>query len=132
MRQLPEEQKRLVWPEIDQHLATLREIKSSTLGGSSGLIIPPYRVMDETENDDWSQKEVEAPEYIFCHNDLAQQNIIVDPETLKIKAIIDWEYSGFFPSYFEAPFYKRWGPSVALEEFGESDDVSRLLDFLRS
>ena len=51
-----------------------------------------------------------------------------DPETLKINALIDWEYVGFFPQYLEAPIYKRLGPSATID--GEPDDVPRLLHFL--
>ncbi|KAJ5691493.1 hypothetical protein N7488_012228 [Penicillium malachiteum] len=130
MIDLPEDQKQKVWPEIEQHLTTLREIKSCTTGGPSGLMIPPYRLICMTQYDVLPRKKTKAPEYVFCHNDFAQQNIMVDPETLKIVAIIDWEYSGFWPSYFEVPYYNRRGPSGALE--GEHDDVPQLLDFLRS
>lgn len=49
--------------------------------------------------------------YVFCHNDLRQHNILVDPESLKIKAIIDWEFSGFFPRWFESVLWKRFGPA---------------------
>lgn len=130
MSQLPEDKKKLVWPELSQHLTTLHGIRSNKIGGPSGLVIPPYRVMDCTDNDSWIQKLAKSPEYVFCHNDLSQYNIIVDPETLKITAIIDWEYAGFFPEYFETPFYKRLGPSGAID--GEPDDVPRLLHFLNS
>jgi len=58
------------------------------------------------------------------------QNVIIDPISLKIRAIIDWEYAGFYPEYFDTRFYKRLGPSVALE--GEKDDSEELLDFLNS
>ncbi|THV45598.1 hypothetical protein BGAL_0471g00080 [Botrytis galanthina] len=60
--------------------------------------------------------------------DLSQHNIIVDPVTLKIKAIIDFEYSSFWPMQFELPVHTRLGPSVARE--GESDDADELLKFL--
>lgn len=130
MSQLPEHQKKTVHVELDQHLASLRKITSNTIGGPSGIVIPPYRVMHRADKDNWSLRPSEGRDYVFCHNDLAQQNIIVDPVTLKINAIIDWEYAGFFPQYFEAPFYKRRGPSVALD--GEEDDVPKLLEFLRA
>lgn len=51
-------------------------------------------------------------------------NVIVNPSTLKINAIIDWEYAGFYPPEFEYPFYQRLGPSVPLD--GEVDDVDLL------
>lgn len=129
MSQLSEDQKEVVRVEIRQHLNTLREIKSDTIGGPTGIVITPYRVMRCTDNDAWPKKSSENTEFVFCHNDLSQPNIIVDPDTLKIRAIIDWEYAGFFPRYFEAPFYERLGPSVAIG--GEKDDVNDLLKFLK-
>lgn len=57
-------------------------------------------------------------------------SIIVDPQTLKIRAIIDWEYDGFFSEYFEWPFYERPGPSIALD--GEHDDSAELLQFMEA
>ena len=69
-------------------------------------------------------------DFVFCHSDLSLQNIIVDPESLKINAIIDWEYAGFFPPSFERRFFKRNGPSVALE--GEQDDSEKILEFLQA
>jgi Ser/Thr protein kinase RdoA (MazF antagonist) len=75
-------------------------------------------------------KPSDRDEYGFCHNDLSQQNIIVDPDTLKINAIIDWEYAGFYPARLEWPFYTRLGPSVAGKD--EVDDSFELLGFLKS
>ncbi|KAE8315988.1 kinase-like domain-containing protein [Aspergillus transmontanensis] len=104
--------------------------ESTTIGGPSGIVIPPYRVMRQSNNDSWIRLSSATCDYVFCHYDLSQQNVIVDPETLKIKAIIDWEYAGLFPANFDYPFYKRLGPSMALE--GERDDVLELLQFLNS
>ena len=67
----------------------------------------------------------ESKDLVFCHNDLSTHNVIVDPETLAVKAIIDWEYAGFFPEEFEGMFFRRSGPSVALE--GEVNDEKKLL-----
>lgn len=64
----------------------------------------------------------------FCHNDLSTYNVIVDPESLKINAIIDWEYAGFYPETFEGHFFRRNAPSVAQE--GEEDDTEKLLKLL--
>jgi len=55
-------------------------------------------------------------------------NVIVDSESLQIKAVLGWEYSGFYPEYFEGHFYTRPGPSVALGD--EKDDSEKLLSFL--
>ena len=73
-------------------------------------------------------KPSESEDLTFCHNDLSANNVIVNPETLKVNAIIDWEYAGFYPEQFERKFYKRTGPSVALD--GEVNDEERLLDIM--
>ncbi|KAF5710710.1 kinase-like domain-containing protein [Fusarium mundagurra] len=130
MSSLKEDQKAVVREELQHHLATLQTLKSNQLGGPSGIVIPPYRVLRRTETDQWHLKPSNNDEYVFCHNDLSQQNVIVDSDTLKINAIIDWEYAGFYPAYFEWPFYTRLGPSVAGKE--EVDDSLELLEFLKS
>lgn len=99
MSQLREDEKKTVCAETQQHLATLRGIRSGTIGGPRGIVIPPYRVMRASNNDTWSSlRTSEDKSYVFCHNDLSQSNVIVDPRSLKINAIIDTEYAGFLSS----------------------------------
>ena len=54
-------------------------------------------------------KPFESEELVFCYNDLSTNNVIVNPETLKVNAIIDWGYAGFYPAQFEGKFFKGWG-----------------------
>jgi hypothetical protein len=56
--------------------------------------------------------------------------VIVCPDSLRIRAIIDWEYAGYWPEGYERPFYKKLGPSIALEN--EEDDAGDMLHFLES
>ena len=55
----------------------------------------------------WKQLSSSKEDFFFCHGDLSQNNILVDRTTLKIIAIIDWEYGGFFPQEHELPFYEK-------------------------
>ncbi|MCJ1255575.1 hypothetical protein MMC24_003392 [Lignoscripta atroalba] len=130
MADLSEDQKVVVTKEIQLHLATMRELKSTAPGGPTGFICPPYRAAHKAKKGIYSLRPSVSKEYVFCHNDLSQHNIVVDPETLKINGIIDWEYAGFYPEYFEGHFYRRPGPSAALR--GESDNTDKLLEFLVS
>lgn len=109
MDQLEPAQKEIVQDELKQHIEVLHSLKSSCLGGPSGLVIPPYRVQLKTFKDRWRLRAAESYAYVFCHNDLSQHNVIVDPQSLKIKAIIDWEYAGFYPGQFEGHFFERVG-----------------------
>nr|POE89897.1 hypothetical protein CFP56_20366 [Quercus suber] len=38
---------------------------------------------------------------IFTHGDLSDRNILVDPTTLEITGLIDWEQANIAPAYFE-------------------------------
>lgn len=77
---------------------------------------------------EWIPQASEGEEFVLCHNDLSQHNAIVDPETLKIRAVVDWEYGGFYPEWFEQRFFERAGPSVIRDK--EKDDTPRILEFL--
>ena len=127
--ELSPEQQSLARPEVRKHLSTLRSLRSRAVGGPSGLFVLPYRGMIKLLHDQYTFLESETEVYVFNHGDFNQGNILVDPDTLKITAIIDWEYAGFWPEYFEGVFFERPGPSVAMSD--EEDDTERLLAFIR-
>ena len=52
MASLTEDEKHVVRQELAEHLESLHSLRSSTLGGISGLMIPPYRVLSKTFRDD--------------------------------------------------------------------------------
>jgi aminoglycoside phosphotransferase len=116
--------KEVVIKELEQHIATLRSLRSKTPGiPGTSVICPHYRLFRGWRPlSVWTWKpkpDVEDDEdYVFCHNDLGQHNVLVDTKSLKIKAIIDWEFSGFFPRWFEAAFWKQTGsaPTIGDED----------------
>ncbi|CAH0023378.1 unnamed protein product [Clonostachys rhizophaga] len=59
---------------------------------------PPWRGMKR-----WKTLPRSEPEYVFQHGDLGAHNVIVNPDTLQVTALIDWEYAGFYP-----PGMERW------------------------
>lgn len=136
MRSLPDEEKAIVQTELDGYIAELGMLKRDrpSVPGSE-LLCPPIRVYDGVA---WNEHccfrlkpgwtPTPGEEYVFCHNDLGRHNILVDKDTLKITAIIDWEYGGFWPAWFEGQFWKRDGPSGALGD--EECDVKRLRKWL--
>ncbi|KAK7537151.1 kinase-like domain-containing protein [Phyllosticta citribraziliensis] len=38
---------------------------------------------------------------VFTHGDLTQHNIIIDKDSNRIQALIDWEFAGWFPEHWE-------------------------------
>lgn len=128
MNELDEEKRKVVEKEVELYLKAMKKLRSKFWGGPSGIVVPPYRVIRRSACPEFKLKPLEEETLVFCHNDLSPNNVIVDPNTLKVNAILDWEYAGFYFEEFEAMFYKRLGPSVALE--GEIDDENKLLDIL--
>lgn len=89
----------------DTVLPQLKRLRSRNLGQLSGVVFPPPQVNEFDERPSWQPRRAATERYVYCHNDLAQQNIVVDTKTLKVISLIDWEYSGFFPPDFEKPFW---------------------------
>ncbi|KAB8339130.1 hypothetical protein FH972_022066 [Carpinus fangiana] len=131
MASLDDDKKEPVKQALKGHLATLHGLRSNRVGNpeANAQFVPPYRALQKLARDDWTFPLAETDEYVFCHGDLSQHNVIVDPESLEIAAIVDWEFAGFFPEYFEFPFFERPGPSVALGD--EVDDTQKLVDFIK-
>lgn len=127
MDELPEADRQIVAAELSHHLATLKTLRSPTPGvPGESLLIAPQRVTTYHwhYHTCWRPRpHLKGGDFVFCHNDLGQHNVLVDPATLKITAIVDWEFGGFWPAWFERPFWTRPGGCGALE--GEEDDVER-------
>jgi aminoglycoside phosphotransferase (APT) family kinase protein len=83
MHELDDAQREIVKKELQGHIETLQNLKSSRIGGPRGIVIPPYRALLKTFRSEWNLTPFEKDELVFCHNDLSQQNVKVDPETLK-------------------------------------------------
>jgi serine/threonine protein kinase len=89
-------------------LPQLRSLRRNFIGSADpGLpVFPPSRVY-RLDRRLWQRVTSDTDEFVLCHNDLGPQNIIVDPDdNFRIVAILDWEFAGFFPSYFEVPLWR--------------------------
>jgi hypothetical protein len=113
MKELAPADQTKVMEEIEKHLKTLRGLRSTQIGGPSGIVCPPPVATQLEGGRVWKSRPSSTTEYVFCHNDLSQSNVIVDPVTLGINGIIDWEFAGFFPECFDIPFYRSPLPSGA-------------------
>jgi aminoglycoside phosphotransferase (APT) family kinase protein len=130
MAKLLDDKKALVIKELEGYVAQMHAIKSNIMGGFSDDVILLYHVGVAMPRDQVLKlHESTISEFVLCHNDLSQHNVIVDETTLKVTAILDWEYAGFFPPKFDGTFYLHPGPLVALE--GEENDVPKLLEVLK-
>jgi hypothetical protein len=89
-------------------LPQLRKLRRNFIGSvdASLPVFPPQRIHGHDRRS-WPQRSSETADFVFCHNDLAPQNIFVDPRTYRIVGIIDWEYAGFFPPEFELCLWKE-------------------------
>ncbi|KAF4614337.1 hypothetical protein G7Y89_g15400 [Cudoniella acicularis] len=114
LKALKEEDRLKVVPEIQRHIATLQTLRSKKTGGPSGILCPPYMITNHCDrNTTWQRISAEDFIYVFCHGDLSGSNVIVDPMTHKVVAILDWEYGGYYPKEHEIPYYEKPIPSGA-------------------
>ena len=87
-------------------LPQLRTLTSSETG-MNGFVVPPPRIEQYDHRDIWQPKQAtQDQKYVFCHGDLSRSNILLDPNTLGVAWIIDWECAGFFPAELERPFWR--------------------------
>ena len=104
----------------DTVLPQSNRLRSGTLGSVRGKIVPPYRLQERDGRPHWLSRTSISKGYVYCHNDLAQHNILINPETLQVAAIIDWEFSGFYPQGFEFPFWLE--PRGRIRQADEEDE----------
>ncbi|RAQ43647.1 hypothetical protein AFGD_005277 [Aspergillus flavus] len=59
---------------------------------------------DNSSSSGYSSKEEDAPqgceEFVFSHGDILPRNILVNDQG-KVTALVDWEFAGYFPMYWE-------------------------------
>ncbi|KAK6814614.1 hypothetical protein RU639_009420 [Aspergillus parasiticus] len=59
---------------------------------------------DNSSSSGYSSKDEDAPqgreEFVFSHGDILPRNILVDDQG-KVTALVDWEFAGYFPIYWE-------------------------------
>ncbi|KAF2804715.1 uncharacterized protein BDZ99DRAFT_467396 [Mytilinidion resinicola] len=73
-----------------------------------------------------------AASSVFTHGDIALQNIIVDYYTYKITGLINWEFAGWYPDYWEylrihKPIndknWREWMDRTALQKWDLAGNV---------
>lgn len=94
----------------------LRSLRSSTTD-LNGFVLPPRWVLEHDNRTEWPPKTSSTYEYVFCHNDLTANNIMLDSNTLEVKALFNWEDSGYFPPEVQQWKYTRFN------QFGLYDDL---------
>ncbi|KAF1953076.1 hypothetical protein CC80DRAFT_165474 [Byssothecium circinans] len=77
--------------------------------GFEGFVLPPPRIVEMHERDSWLVKRSLAKEYCLVHGDLAAHNIMMCPDTLRVKYIFDWEQCGYYPPEMELELWNMQG-----------------------
>ena len=107
-------------------LPQLRKLKCSEFGSLTGHVIPQIRFDAGTTR----FVPTKPGSYTFVHGDLAQQNFLIDKDTYKVKAVLDWEYSGFYPAVFELPLWLKSSREPGYDEIG-MDQIPELMRMLK-
>jgi len=133
MDKLSESDAAKVVEELDRYLAELAKFTSDEIKSFVGEpCFPPRLLYGLRTRAPGTFVKSPSQEYVLCHGDLARHNVIVDPKTLKIAALIDWEYAGFYPPEVEYRFYLRPEPSgkQASEMKGSTHELLRSIQAL--
>ena len=142
----------------DTLLPQLNNLKSNTLGTVRGNLIPtknlehaylPDPWEHEGHSDDgtvrpskvgeygrkcypWPSVTSATKDYVYCHNALYKWNILADPKTLQVTAILGWESSGLFLPGFEFPYWHESNCELrsSTERGGKNPMIRPLLDLI--
>ncbi|KAF2844520.1 hypothetical protein T440DRAFT_512143 [Plenodomus tracheiphilus IPT5] len=82
-----------------------------------GFVMPPSWLAPDAQSPwkgkkNWKTLSLHESQYVLQHGDLAAHNLIMDPQTLRVRALIDWEYPGYFP-----PGMERWPGSLSKDAY---------------
>jgi serine/threonine protein kinase len=83
-------------------LPELAKLRSNETG-LDGFVLPPAWMLEYDTRSHWDTKTSSYQEFVFTHGDLGPDNLRMDPNTLTVKCVIDWEHSGYFP-----PEFQKW------------------------
>lgn len=126
----PEDQ-RIVMDEVEGYVKVLQSLRSDRPGGPTGIVCPLPRVVNPLpRSTSWSPIRSPTAEFVFCHCDLGWNNIFIDNDYPRIRAILDWEYAGFWPAYFELPYFRDLRATGA--QFIDAPEWTRMKEFFAS
>lgn len=98
--------------------------------GLDGFVMPPSWIYSDIQppwigKKPWKTLPLKDLNYVFTHGDLAAHNIMIDRDTLKVKALIDWEFAGYF-----LPGMERWSlRENHSDHFCQADAIGKFLPF---
>lgn len=102
-------------------LPEIRKFKRNFIGSVDESVptFPPFRIYQKDRRD-WPRIQHPEADFVFCHNGLSEYSIYITKDAWTIVGIDDWECAGFFPRYFEQPFWKDASESVPDNRFEEA------------
>lgn len=110
-------------------LPQLANLKSQERG-ICGFVMPPqwlnYAAAPWKGYGPWKTRRSEKAQYTFQHGDLAAHNILINPQTLEVAALVDWEYAGFFP-----PGMELWPDTLDKQTYRDrGGGIGAIVEFL--
>ena len=102
-------------PELDR--------LKSTQTGLSGTVIPPPWITEHDRREEWTVKESYTADFVFHHGDFGPHNMMMNPKTLEVLCVFDWENAGYYPrDFFVFPltmeeYYSFYKDKARVERF---------------
>jgi hypothetical protein len=85
---------------VQEVLSPELEHLRSTQTGLNGTITPPPWITEHDRRQEWKVKESDAAEFVFYHGDFGPHNMMINPKTLEVLCVHDWENAGYYPGIF--------------------------------
>lgn len=80
---------------------------------------PPFRIYQKDRRD-WPRIHHPEADFVFCHNGLSEYSIYIAKDSWTIVGIDEWACAGFFPHYFERPFWTDFSESIPENRYEEA------------
>ncbi|GAC94060.1 hypothetical protein PHSY_001629 [Pseudozyma hubeiensis SY62] len=90
--------------QLNSFTRELAKLRSPTIRGFPRVPCFPLAIKKNrprTVTQQWARNDQEG--YPLCHGDLHEGNVIVDPDTMRAKAVLNWDHCGFYPAEVDAP-----------------------------
>ncbi|WVQ79544.1 hypothetical protein IAT38_001643 [Cryptococcus sp. DSM 104549] len=121
----------IILAQLQEYVAELHALQSTTCASFAGAPLFSPRLGFNLRTLQRAAYISDPHErYVLCHGNLGWENVLVDPETWEVKAIVGWENAGWYPPEVEGTYWRRAGPCHARASEGEVDDTDGVIDLL--
>ena len=101
---------------------------TSSSTGFNGVVIPPPWVAYHDAREVWPVRESQDSEFSLWNPEFRADNVLLDTQTLEVRAVVDFEDAGYFPREMQVWKYSRNEQFALYRDMGTVHEHINLLD----